>query len=74
VGKGAEIVEKGGGAAKALAEFDSVQGAVQVSGTTKIKTLADGTKVILYGSSKASGSRPTIAIQYLSGQVAKIRY
>jgi RHS repeat-associated protein len=50
VGKAAEILQKGGGMAQAAKDFESLQGAEQIMGSTKVKTLADGTKAVLYES------------------------
>ncbi len=71
--KGAEILEKAGGAAQAAKEFEALKGTEQVLGTTRVKTLADGSKAVLYNSTGGSG-RATIAIQHASGGVTKIRY
>jgi RHS repeat-associated protein len=70
--KGAEIVQKAGGVTKAIGEFEALGGTETVKGATRIRTLSDGTKAILYTSS--SGAEPTIAIQHASGTVSKFRY
>jgi len=72
VGKAAEILQKGGGAAQAAKDFDSLQGAEKVLGSTKVKTLANGTKAVLYNSTSGGTS---IALQDAAGRtVTKIRY
>jgi len=71
VGKGAEILQKAGGATQAAKDFEALQGVEKVSGTTRIKELADGTKAVLYNS---KGGSPTIAIQEGGQTVTKIRY
>lgn len=71
--KGAEILEKTGGALQAAKDFEALKGAEQINGATRIKTLSDGTKVVLYDSTGGSGAR-TIAIQHAGGGVTKIRY
>ena len=70
--KGAEIVQKSGGATQALREFEALKGAETIKGTTRTRVLADGSKAVLYISS--SGEEPTIAIQHASGTVTKFRY
>jgi RHS repeat-associated protein len=73
VGKGAEIIEKGGGVAKATEDYNSLKGAEKVYGETKVKTLSDGTKAVLYTSS--SGGQPSLAIQDAAGRtLSKYRY
>jgi RHS repeat-associated protein len=71
--KGAEILQKAGGAAEATKEFESLSGTEQVLGTTRVKTLSDGSKAVLYNSTGGSGAA-TIAIQHAGGGVTKIRY
>ena len=72
VGKGAEILQKGGGMAQAAKDFESLQGAEKVYGSTKVKELAGGTKAVLY---ESKGSGPTLALQDAAGRtVTKIRY
>jgi RHS repeat-associated protein len=71
VGKGAEILQKAGGATQAAKDFEALQGVEKVSGTTRIKELADGSKAVLYNS---KGGSPTIAIQEGGRTVTKIRY
>jgi hypothetical protein len=71
VGKAAEILQKSGGMAQAAKDFESLQGAEKVLGTTRVKELADGTKAVLY---ESKGGSPTIAIQEGSRTVTKIRY
>jgi RHS repeat-associated protein len=72
VGKAAEILQKGGGMAQAAKDFESLQGAEKVYGSTKIKELADGTKAVLY---ESKGGPATIALQDAAGRtVTKIRY
>jgi len=71
-GKAAEILQKGGGMARAAKDFESLQGAEKVIGSTKIKTLADGTRAVLY---QSKGGAPTLALQDAAGRtVTKIRY
>lgn len=73
-GKGAEIIQKAGGAAEATKAFEALPAvSEQVDGLVRVKTLSDGTKAVLYISS--SGSEPTISIQTAAGQtLSKIRY
>jgi RHS repeat-associated protein len=72
VGKAAEILEKTGGAAQAAKDFEGLQGAEKVYGSTKVKTLSDGTKAVLY---KSTSGGSTIALQDAAGRtVTKIRY
>jgi len=74
IGKGAEILQKAGGLAQAAKDYESLQGAEAVYGSTKVKTLADGTKAVLYQSTGGSGA-PTLAFQDAAGRtVTKIRY
>jgi RHS repeat-associated protein len=71
-GKGAEKIRKLGGAVQAAKDFESLQGAEKVYGTTKVKTLSDGTKAVLYDS-KSEGT--TLAIQDAGGRtLTKYRY
>ena len=72
VGKAAEILQKGGGMAQAAKDLESLHGAEKVIGSTKVKTLADGTKAVLY---ERKGGAPTLALQDAAGRtVTKIRY
>jgi hypothetical protein len=72
VGKGAEILQKSGGMAQAAKDFASLQGVEKVYGATRVKTLSDGTKAVLYNSKSGA---PTIALQDAAGRTAtKIRY
>jgi hypothetical protein len=70
--KGAEIVQKAGGVAQAINDFEALGGTESIKGATRVRTLSDGTKAILYTSS--SGAEPTIQIQHASGTVSKFRY
>ncbi len=73
-GKGAEILQKAGGVEQAVKDFESVQATESVYGSTRVKTLSDGSKVVLYQSTGGSGAT-TIAIQNAAGRtVTKIRY
>jgi hypothetical protein len=69
--KGAEIIEKSGGAGQATREYESVRGAETVKGDVRYKTLSDGTTVTLRGS---TAGPPTVSIQHAGGGVTKIRY
>lgn len=73
-GKGAEILQKAGGAAQATKEFEALPAvSEQVDGAVRVKTLSDGSKAVLYNSSSGSGT--TISIQNAAGQtLSKIRY
>ena len=74
VGKGAEILQKAGGLAQAAKDYESLQGTEAVYGRPKVKTLADGTKAVLYQSTGGSGA-PTLAFQDAAARtVTKIRY
>ena len=55
VGKGAELLQKGGGMEQALKDYESLQGVEQIDGSTRIKTLSSGTKVVLYESTGGFG-------------------
>jgi RHS repeat-associated protein len=71
--KGEEILQKSGGIAQAAKDFASLGGAEKVYGATKVRTLSDGTKAVLYNST--SGGGPTIVLQDAAGRtVTKIRY
>ena len=70
--KGAEIVRKAGGVTQAMRDFEALGGSETIKGATRIRTLSDGTKAILYTSS--SGAEPTIQIQHATGTVSKFRY
>lgn len=70
-GKGAEILQKAGGAAQAAKDFEALPGAQQINGAVRVKTLADGTKAVLYESKSGS---PTIALQAAGRTVTKVRY
>jgi hypothetical protein len=73
-GKGAEILQKAGGVAQAAKDFEALQGTEAVYGGARVKTLADGSKAVLYQSTGGSGAT-TIAIQNAAGRtVTKIRY
>lgn len=73
-GKGAEILQKAGGVAQATKDFEALQGTEAVYGGARVKTLADGSKAVLYQSTGGSGAT-TIAIQNAAGRtVTKIRY
>jgi hypothetical protein len=69
--KGAEIIQKAGGAAEAAKEYGALNGAEKVYGEVRVKTLSDGTSVTLRGSSSGA---PTVSIQHPNTQVTKIRY
>jgi hypothetical protein len=73
-GKGAEILQKSGGTAQALSEFEALPAVKeQIDGPVRIKTLSDGSKAVLYESSSKSGT--TISIQNAAGHtMTKIRY
>lgn len=72
VGKAAEILQKGGGMAQAAKDFESLQGAEKVLGSTRVKELADGTKAVLY---ESKGGSASIALQDAAGRtLTKIRY
>ena len=73
-GKGAEILQKAGGAAQATKEFEALPAvSEQVDGAVRVKTLSDGSKAVLYNSSSGSGT--TISIQNAAGHtMTKIRY
>jgi len=74
LGKGAEILQKAGGVEQAAKDFESLQGTEAVYGSTKVKTLSDGSRAVLYQSTGGSGAT-TIAIQNAAGStVTKIRY
>jgi RHS repeat-associated protein len=70
-GKGAEKIRKLGGAVQAAKDFEGLQGAEKVYGTTRVKTLSDGTKAVLYNSTSEG---VTIAIQEGGRTVTKFRY
>ena len=73
-GKGAEILQKAGGAAQAVKEFEAIPAvSEQIDGAVRVKTLSDGSKAVLYESSSGSGT--TISLQDASGHTnTKIRY
>ena len=73
-GKGAEILQKGGGAAQAVKEFEALPAvSEQINGPVRVKTLSDGSKAVLYESSSGSGT--TVSLQDVSGHTnTKIRY
>jgi hypothetical protein len=74
VGKGAEKLAKAGGLAQAAKDDESLKGAEAVYGSTKVKTLADGSKAVLYQSTGGSGAT-TLAIQDAAGRtITKYRY
>jgi hypothetical protein len=74
VGKGAEILQKSGGFAQAAKDYASLQGAEKIYGSTRVKTLSDGTKAVLYQSTGGSGAS-TLALQDAAGRtLTKIRY
>ena len=57
---------------QAAKDFESLQGAEKVYGSTKVKELAGGAKAVLY---ESKGSGPTLAVQDAAGRtVTKIRY
>jgi hypothetical protein len=70
--KGAEIIQKTGGAVQALKEFAALGGTETINGGVRIRQLSDGTRAVLYTSS--SGGEATIAIQRAGQTVTKIRY
>jgi hypothetical protein len=73
VGKGAEILQKSGGMAQAAKDFAALQGVEKVYGATKVKTLSDGTKAVLYQGTRSG--RATIALQDAAGRtVTKFWY
>ena len=51
--------------AEAAKDFASLGGVEKVYGATKVKTLSDGTKAVLYNSTFGGG--PTIALQDAAG-------
>ena len=60
--------------AQAAKDFASLGGVEKVYGTTRVKTLSDGTKAVLYQSTGGSG-QATLALQDAAGRtVTKIRY
>jgi hypothetical protein len=71
--RAAEILEKTGGAAKAVEDFNKIQAVEKTIGPVRVKYLVDGTKVILR-ISKSKDGRPTIEIQYPTGENTRIRY
>jgi hypothetical protein len=71
-GKGAEIIQKAGGAAQAAKDFAALGGKEVINGGVRIRILSDGTKAVLY---TATNSREaSIAIQEGGRTVSKIRY
>jgi RHS repeat-associated protein len=73
-GKGAELIGKAGGVAQATKDFEALQGTEAVYGSTRVKTLSDGSKAVLYQSTGGSGAT-TLAIQNAAGRtITKYRY
>ena len=73
-GKGAELIGKAGGLEQAAKDYESLQGTEAVYGSTKVKTLSDGSKAVLYQSTGGSGAT-TLAIQDAAGRtITKYRY
>ena len=70
--KGAEIIQKSGGAAQALQEFAALGGREVINGGVRVRTLSDGTRAVLYTAS--STGEATIAIQQGGKTVSKFRY
>ena len=60
-GKGAEIIQKAGGAAQAAKDFAALGGTEVISGGVRIRTLSDGTRAVLY--TATSTGEALIAIQ-----------
>jgi RHS repeat-associated protein len=71
-GKGAEIIQKAGGVAQAVKDFDALSGAESVNGAVRVKTFSDGSRAVLYTSS--STGQASIAIQEAGRTATKIRY
>jgi len=67
----AAIYEKAGGITQAARDFNSLKGSVAIKGSVRVKTLSDGTKAILRGSTEG---RPTLEFQPPAGSITKIRY
>jgi hypothetical protein len=73
-GKGAELIGKAGGVEQAVKDFEGLQGTEAVYGGTRVKTLSDGSKAVLYQSTGGSGAT-TLAIQNAAGRtITKYRY
>ena len=70
-GKGAEIIQKTGGVAQAVEDFAALGGTEAINGGVRVRTLADGTRAVLYTSSRKEIS---IAIQQADRTVSKVRY
>jgi hypothetical protein len=65
-------LRQSGGMAQAAKDFAALQGAEKVYGATKVKTLSDGTKAVLYNSKSGA---PSIALQDAAGRtVTKFWY
>lgn len=71
-GKGAEMIQKVGGAAQAVKDFDALSGAESVNGAVRVKTFSDGSRAVLYTST--STGQATIAIQEAGRTATKLRY
>jgi hypothetical protein len=71
-GKGAEIIQKAGGAAQAAKDFAALGGTEVINGGVRIRTLSDGTRAVLY--TATSTGEASIAIQEAGRTVSKIRY
>jgi RHS repeat-associated protein len=71
-GKGAEIIQKAGGAAQAAKDFAALGGTEVINGGVRIRTLSDGTRAALY--TATSTGEASIAIQEAGRTVSKIRY
>jgi hypothetical protein len=71
-GKGAEIIQKTGGLAQAAKDFAALGGTEAINGGVRIRTLADGTRAVLYTSS--STKEISIQIQQAGRTVSKVRY
>jgi len=71
-GKAAEIIQKAGGVAQAVKDFDALSGAESVNGAVRIKTFSDGSRAVLYTSTTTG--KATIAIQEAGRTATKIRY
>ena len=71
-GRGAEILQKAGGAAQAAKDFAALGGTEVINGGVRIRTLSDGTRAVLY--TATSTGEASIAIQEAGRTVSKIRY
>jgi hypothetical protein len=71
-GKGAEIIQKAGGAVQAAKDFAAPGGTEVIKGGVRIRTLSDGTKATLY--TATSTREASIAIQEGGRTVSKFRY